>query len=137
MVSPQHIFREQRKVRNILDPWLANSGMQAYNCVALVQYKLLHTSAQTEAQSNKYTFTFTKISNMITFVRNKCDHVFREAELASLTAGETEPRRYLPPLETHVFGCVFVYKIVFLMSSFRSKRSTFSILALPYEYSTT
>lgn len=35
----------------------------------------------TKAQSNKYTFTFTKIANMITFVRDEGDYVFREAEL--------------------------------------------------------
>lgn len=44
--------------------------------------------AQTQAQSNKYTFTFTKIANMITFVRDEADHIFGQSEMVALLAAD-------------------------------------------------
>lgn len=48
---------------------------------------------------------------MITFVRDEGDHVFGQAELVALAAGEPVPRLYLAPLETHVLEGVFVWNI--------------------------
>lgn len=49
---------------------------------------------------------------MITFVRDECDHIFGEAELAALAGDQMQPlpRRYLPPFEAHVLNRVFVCK---------------------------
>lgn len=48
---------------------------------------------------------------MITFVRDEGDHIFGQSELAALLAAhraDAQPRRHLPPLETHILRCVFI-----------------------------